>query len=190
MKSDLQRVVVRSATCADAEIIAQAVAMAIGDEVALRAYCGDEYPAVLREVARRKGTQYSWERALVAEVDGMVAGAIVGYDGAMLGVLREGTFEVLREMVGRTPNIVDETAAGEYYLDSVGVLPEFRGLGVGRRLVDAFCQKVFDEGHERVGLIVDFANPTAERLYTSLGFVRQNPCTFFHHQMWHLQRER
>ncbi len=190
MKTHNQSVIVRRATSVDAEIIAQAVAMAIGDEVALLAYCGDDYLAVLREIARRRDTQYSWERALVAEVDGVVAGAIVGYDGAELRVLREGTFAVLREMVGHTPNIVDETQEGEYYLDSVGVLPQFRGLGVGRKLVNAFCQKVFEEGYERVGLIVDFANPTAERLYTSLGFVRKNPCTFFHHQMWHLQREK
>ncbi|MBO7300919.1 MAG: GNAT family N-acetyltransferase [Tidjanibacter sp.] len=189
MKSSELMVVVRRATSVDAEIIAQAVAMAIGDESALRAYCGDDYLAVLGEIAYRKGTQYSWERALVAEVNGVVAGAIVGYDGAELQQLREGTFEVLRELVGRTPNIVDETEAGEYYLDSVGILPQFRGLGVGRKLVDSFCQKVFEEGHRCVGLIVDFANPTAESLYASLGFVRKNPCTFFHHQMWHLQRE-
>lgn len=181
-------VTIRPAVPEDAAIIAQAVAMAIGDEVALRAYCGDNYLAVLTEIARREKTQYSWQRALVAEVEGTVAGAVVGYDGAQLEMLREGTFGVLRELVGRTPTIVDETQAGEYYLDSVAVLPAFRCLGVGRRLIEAFCQKALSEGHRCVGLIVDFDNPDAEKLYTSLGFCRIGSRPFFTHQMWHLQR--
>ncbi len=171
-------------------MIARAVAMAIGDEAALRAYCGDDYLAVLTEIARREGTQYSWQYALMAEVEGVVAGAVVGYDGARLAELRDGTFAVLREQIGRVPTIADETEAGEVYLDSVGVLPEFRGLGVGRALVAAFCEKTFAEGRERVGLIVDYANPNAEKLYTSLGFERADTKLFFGHQMWHLQKMR
>lgn len=187
---DAPRISVRPARREDAAVIARAVAMAIGDEAALRAYCGDDYLAVLTEVARRKGTQYGWQYALVAEVEGVTAGAVVGYDGALLGVLREGTFAVLQEKIGRTPTIPDECEVGEVYLDSVGVLPAFRGLGVGRALVAAFCEKAFTEGHERVGLIVDYANPTAEKLYTALGFERVGTKLFFGHRMWHLQRIR
>ena len=183
------KIITRNATREDAEIIAKAVALAIGDENALQNYCGDEYMAVLAEIARNEATQYSWQYAIVAEVDGAVAGAVVGYDGALLQSLREGTFDVLRRCIGRTPNIVDETEAGEYYLDSVGVLPQYRGLGIGRALVEAFCSKVFAEGHNCVGLIVDFENPNAEKLYTSVGFKRINTRPFFNHQMWHLQRE-
>ncbi len=179
---------VRQARREDAATIAKAVAMAIGDEAALRAYCGDDYLGVLTEIARREGAQYSWQFALVAEVEGVVAGAVVGYDGARLAELREGTFAVIREHIGRTPTIPDETQAGEVYLDSLGVLPKFRGLGVGGELVAAFCEKAFVEGGERVGLIVDYANPNADRLYSSLGFERVGTKLFFGHRMWHLQR--
>lgn len=185
---NVPKIMVRAARREDATVIARAVAMAIGDEVALRNYCGDDYLAVLTEIARREGTQYSWEFALVAEVEGAQAGAVVGYDGARLAELREGTFAVLREQIGRVPTIADETEAGEVYLDSVGVLPEFRGLGVGRALVDALAEKAFTEGHKRVGLIVDFDNPQAEKLYASLGFERVGTKQFFGHKMWHLQK--
>ena len=77
-------IIVRKAVREDAAVIAEAVAMAIGDERALRNYCGEEYMAVLTEIARHEATQYSWQYALIAEVDGAAAGAIVGYDGAML----------------------------------------------------------------------------------------------------------
>ena len=183
-----QGIIVRPAGREDAEVVARAVAMAIGDEVALCNYCGEGYLDVLAEIASREATQYSWQYALVAEVDGVVAGAIVGYDGARLSELREGTFAVLRERLERVPVVADETEVGEYYLDSVGVLPEFRGCGVGQALVAAFCDKAFVEGHERVGLIVDYDNPNAEKLYTSLGFARVGTKQFFGHQMWHLQR--
>lgn len=180
----------RPATREDAEIIAKAIAMGIGDEGALRSYCGEDYMAVLAEIAYSEATQYSWQYAIVAEVDGQVAGAVVGYDGEQLYSLREGTLSVIRRCTGRTPSIVDETGPGEYYLDTVGVLPEYRGMGVGRALVEAFCSRAYAEGHNRVGLIVDYQNFNAERLYTSLGFKRIGTMLFFGHQMWHLQRER
>ena len=186
---DTTKIIVRAAEQKDAMVIAKVVAMAIGDEVALRNYCGDAYLAILTEIASRKATQYSWQYALVAEIEGVVAGAIVGYDGARLSALREGTFAVLRERIGRIPTIADETEAGEYYLDSIAVLPEFRSRGVARALIASFCDKAFADGHDRVGLIVDFDNPRAEMLYAALGFEKVGTRIFFGHKMWHLQRK-
>ena len=183
------KIIVRAARCEDAVVIARVVAMAIGDSEALPVYCGDDHLAVLTEVAAREATQYSWQNALIAEVGGVAAGVVVGYDGARLGALREGTFAVLRERIGRVPQIADETEVGEYYIDSVGVLPEFRGIGVGRALVAALCDRSFAEGHQRVGLIVDTNNAQAAGLYTSQGFERVGTKLFFGHQMWHLQRQ-
>ena len=186
---DAKRITVRAARREDAMIIAQVVAMAIGDEEALRNYCGNEYIAVLAEIAAHEATQYSWQNAVVAEVDGVTAGAVVGYDGARLYPLRNGTFNVLRKCIGRVPALTDETSVGEYYLDSVGVQPSFRGRGVGQALITALCDKAFAEGYECVGLIVDFDNPQAARLYASLGFEQVGTRLFFGHKMWHLQRK-
>lgn len=182
-------IVVRRASAADADVVARAVAMAIGDVPTLTEYCGEDYLAVLRAIVLTPNTQYSWHNALVAEVGGIVQGAIVGYDGALLGVLREGTFALLRDKVGRTPRISDETEVGEYYLDSIAVEPEFRSCGVGRALILSLCDRAAAEGHSRVGLIVDCSNPQAERLYSSLGFERVGERIFFGHQMWHLQKK-
>ena len=187
---DATKIIVRAAEQDDAAMIANVIAMAIGDEEAVRDYCGDDYFTILEAIARNEATQYSYVNALVAEVDGHVAGAVVGYDGAELAPLREGTFALLREHIGRVPTICDETEAGEYYLDSIAVVPEYRSHGVAHALISAFCDKAFAEGHERVGLIVDNDNPQAERLYTSLGFERVGHLIFFGHKMWHLQRHK
>lgn len=175
-------ITIRPARREDAPMIAEAVAMAVG--------YGVEHPlyAVFLELAGREVAQYSYRNSLVAEVDGVVAGAIVGYDGARLEELRRPIYPLLKEHLGEIPHIEDETEAGEYYLDSLGVLPAFRGLGVGGALLNAASERAFAEGHTRVGLIVDFDNPNAERLYTSLGFQRVGEKRFLGHRMWHLQR--
>ena len=183
-------ITIRHAQPHDAHTIAQAVAMAIGDTGALCNYCGADYLAVLTEIAHSEATQYSWQNALIAECDGQVAGAIVGYDGAQLQELRQGTLAIIRQRTGRVPTIVDETEAGEYYLDSLATLPHYRSIGVGAALVEAFCKRAFAEGAERVGLIVDTHNPNAERLYLASGFEPVGERTFFGHQMRHLQKQR
>lgn len=185
-----EEVIIRPATVCDAPFIAAVVAMAIADEDALHAYCGKDYISVLAEVASLEDSQYSYRNALVAEVGGRLAGAVVGYDGAALHALRSNTLAVVEKRTGHLPHIVDETGEGEYYLDSIAVMPDFRGFGIGRMLLSAFCDKAFAEGHECVGLLVDYDNPNAERLYLSLGFERVDTKPFFGHSMWHLQKKK
>lgn len=174
-------ITIRAAAIDDAELIATAVCMAVGYD--------REHPIypVFRELAAREVAQYSYRNALIAEIDGVAAGAIVGYDGARLQELREPIFPLLEKHLGGSLQIEDECEAGEFYLDSLGVLPHFRGLGVGAQLLMAMSHRAFSEGHERVGLIVDVDNPRAERLYTSLGFRRVGTRQFLGHKMWHLQ---
>jgi len=180
------KITVREATAADARIIAQAVVMAMGEETA-EAYCGDKCLEVLTEIARMEDSQYSYRNALVAVADDRPAGAIVGYDGGSLHRLRDRTLAVIRRFNPGLPVVEEETEAGEFYLDSVGILPEFRGCGIGRRLLLAMRERAFAAGHARVGLLVDDANPDAERLYAALGFARVGTRRFFGHKMWHLQ---
>lgn len=177
-------VTVREARREDAGLIAEAVCMAVGYDSTHPLY------AVFKTLAECEQTQYSYRNTLVAEVNGRAVAALVGYDGALLEQLREPIFSLLEEHLGHVPTIEDETQAGEFYLDSLGVLPEFRGMGIGRRLIDAMTQRALERGHERVGLIVDFDNPDAERLYTSQGFRRVGVKPFLGHQMWHMQRSR
>ena len=178
---------IREAGKEDSPFIAQAVAMAIGDETALKKYCGEDYITLLSKIAENEKSQYSYTNCLIAEIDGTTAGAVVGYDGAMLHELRATTYSIIYNELGRTPSIPDETEAGEFYLDSLAVLPKYRGIGIGRQLITAIRDKAFSAGHNRVGLIVDFDNPRAEALYTSLGFTRIKTKIFFGHKMWHMQ---
>ena len=175
---------IREAVAADATLVGRVVLMAL--------HYDDTHPlaSIFAELASREVSQYSYRNALVAEVDGSVVGAIIGYDGARLEELRKPLFELMVEKLGNVPNVEDETSAGEFYLDSLAVLPQYRGCGVGGALLSAARDRAFAAGHKRVGLIVDFENPRAEALYKSLGFERVNAMKFLGHDMWHLQAKK
>ena len=176
-------IIIRAARREDAELIAEAVCMAVGYDTTHPIY------PVFLNLAQRRHTQYSYCNALVAEVDGVVAGAIVGYDGACLAKLRKPIYPLLERHLDEVPHIEDETEAGEFYLDSLGIRAEYRGRGIGGALLTALRDKAFSEGYSRVGLIVDYNNPKAEKLYASLGFQRVGTKRFLGHNMWHMQCE-
>lgn len=180
---------IREATKKDADLIAHVVAMAMGYDLAAD-YAGDEdVIKVIGEVALCDDTQYSYQNALIAEIEGNPAGAIVGYDGGQLHRLREGSLSVIRRYHPDINITEDETEPGEFYLDSIGVLPEFRGQGIASRLIASMADKARMAGYARCGLLVDFGNGNAERLYSSLGFRYIGERPFFGHMMKHLQKE-
>jgi len=181
--------VIRPATIEDAPVIAMVIALGFGDDM-MHQYCGPTGIEILEVLAGMEVSQYSYHNALIAEVDGKPVGAIVGYDGALLHQLRQPTLSYIEQQTGYMPQIQEETEAGEFYLDSLAVFPEYQHQGIGKALILALCEKAFNEGHQRVGLLVDMDNPHAESLYTSLGFRRINPKTLFDHQLWHMQKSK
>ena len=179
-----ENIKIREAVGADAPLVGKVVLMALHyDET-------HPFAPIFARLAACEVSQYSYRNALVAEVDGVAVGAIIGYDGASLYELRKPLLELMRETFGGVREIEDETSAGEFYLDSLAVLPQWRGRGVGGALLSAARDRAFAAGYERVGLIVDFANPRAEALYNSLGFERVNATKFLGHDMWHLQAKK
>ena len=55
----------------------------------------------------------------------------------------------------------------------MGLLPAFRGRGVGRRLAEAAIAAAREQGAERIELEVFASNTRALALYEKLGFVRE-----------------
>jgi putative acetyltransferase len=78
------------------------------------------------------------------------------------------------EVVGWT-DIVPAWAHGVSHRGSVGmgVLPQFRGQGIGRRLLEACIAKSWANGLTRVELEVRADNMNAVHLYERLGFERE-----------------
>ena len=55
----------------------------------------------------------------------------------------------------------------------IGLLPEARGKGLGRRLLAATIDQAWQRGLERIELTVFTGNGRARRLYESLGFEKE-----------------
>lgn len=138
-------------------------------------------------IAANEETIYSYENTLVAETDGKVAGAICAYDGADYQRLKQPIVDVLGPDCGFAK--MKETEVGEFYLDSVGVFPEYRGRGIASRIIEAQCERAASLGHKVAGLIVDTDKPQVEALYSRLGFTYLDDKDFFGHTMKHMVRQ-
>ena len=117
------------ATQQHAPVIANLIMMAMTDECCLN-LAGEgrtvaDFARLMTQLTAADDTQYSYRNTLLAVTDeGEVAGAIVSYDGAKLHELREAFIEGARREFGVDHSgMDDETAAGEWYLDSLAVFP-------------------------------------------------------------------
>lgn len=178
----------------DAPLIAKGVMMALGDELCESFTSGDR---MLDDVARlftvcaeADDSQYSWRNSLVAvDDDGSRMGVIVAYDGAKLHQLRKRFLDEFEKMNGFRidEHMTDETSADEYYLDSLAVMPEYRGRGIAGKLIAAAAKRGREIAGKRSGLLVDKTNNRAHALYTKLGFEEKGERPFAGEMMYHLQ---
>lgn len=125
----------------------------------------------LVESEGREEWLYSYKNTRVAEVDGDIAGALLSYPGDIYRDLRHKTFtELWPDLIRMEAESDQETDPGEYYLDSLAVLPAFRHRGIGRALLLDGIQKGIDLGYRQIALVADSDMPHLVRLYKSIGF--------------------
>ena len=148
----------------------------------------DDFHRMMTELVEMEDSQYSYRNTLLAtSEDGRVMGACVSYDGAKLHELRRRFIDAAKSHFDRDfSNMDDETQAGELYIDSLAVFPEFRGHGIATELLKASIDKARNMGLPMAGLLVDKGNPKAEKLYTRVGFEYSNDATWGGHPMKHL----
>ncbi len=173
---------IRPATIADAHFIARGFHMAMLYEDVPE----ERIRAFAEHICRREDVLYSWRNTLIAEQDGVVVGMITAYDGRYYRAWREQTFRLCEELFGATfPGMEDEAVAGEYYIDSLAVLPEYRGRGIGRALLEQGISRGSAVGLT-VTITVDPVNKRAQRLYASLGFRPDGELFIFGHNYYKL----
>ena len=128
---------------------------------------GEDPWEIGRQRAARDTGGFSYRNSVVAEIDGKVVGALVGYpvpdepepvDADDIPPM----FVPLRELENRAP--------GNWYVNSVAVFPKARGLGVGSQLMTHAEQIAKDLGLRGLSLIVSDANHGARQLYERLGY--------------------
>ena len=120
-----------------------------------------------RERATRETGSFSYRNSVVAEVDDSIVGALVGYPIAAEpeAIDTQGTPPMWIPLLE-----LESIAAGTWYINTVAVFTEARGLGVGSKLMRWAEQTAADLGLRGTSLIVSDANHGARRLYCRLGY--------------------
>lgn len=168
-------ITLRRATADDARFIAENVLRALHIEET-----DERHIRVMADISHREDTLYSWRNATIALYEGVPAGLMVAYDGARYRRMRDVTFPLIRMYVGDDYNQMDDEAcAGEYYLDSLAVLPEFRRRGIASALLQQMFRQRDEAGIPLATIAVDPDNDTAYRLYLRSGFRRDGKVTVF-----------
>ena len=122
-------------------------------------------------ICRMDDTLYSYRNTRIAEVDGCAVGALVAYDGARYAKMREKTFGLVKQTSGMDLNHnAMETGPGEFYLDSMAILSDYRGVGIGKMLMRDRVDFSLSNGFQKVTLLVDKDKPRLQRYYECEGF--------------------
>ena len=206
---------IRDANPSDGEFIARNVLAAMGYDVFTdvaadsRIEVGSaslniqEAIKVFGEVCARPDTLYSYTRTRVACVDGKAVGTLTAYSGDDYQPLRDFTWGLLNSVfatpegisseedaASEMPDTEPECRPGEFYLDSMAILPKFRRMtfeyaGSTDRIGHLLMLDGIEQGHRkgfpRISLIVDKAKPRLFAYYSALGFRPDGEILFFGH---------
>lgn len=182
----MESIEIRPATVADSHFVARCVCMALHHELS-----EDELPGVAA-ICAREDVLYSYRHALIGWLDGQPVGLCLAYDGDGYHEIRLRTFAAFATLHADDDeddgldleNAEDETRQGEFYIDSLAVLPEYRRRGYGRLLMQAQMQRGLEMGLPHQTLLVDPDNPNAQKLYQQLGFSYESDCYAFGQIYW------
>lgn len=182
-------ITIRKATLNDAEFIATYLLLAMEDIV--YRFIGSKDAAKAAEFmlhfVQQANNQYSYQNCWVAEINSEVVAAVNVYDGARLDELRQPVIDYIKSKFSRDFKPEDETQAGEYYIDSLGVNRRQRGKGVGSKVLQYLIDEYANKQHQTLGLLVDGENPGAKRLYLKMGFKTVGQKFLFGKSLEHLQ---
>lgn len=168
MQSVFPTVQLRDAISEDAPFIARVVLAGIemlDMDAALPDNQRDLYEHLVG-ICRMDDTLYSYRNTRIAEVDGCAVGALVAYDGARYAMMREKTFGLVKQTSGMDLNHnAMEASPGEFYLDSMAILSDYRGAGIGKMLMRDRVDFALSNGFQKVTLLVDKDKPRLQRYY-------------------------
>jgi N-acetylglutamate synthase len=144
-----ERVVIREATPADHLGAGEATAEAYREFV-VSGSDWERYLERIRDLPERAGRTV----IVVAEEAGRLVGSAT------------------LELEGRTEPDADPLPPGEAHIRMLGVHPDARGHGVGRRLMEACEARALASGRTEMTLNTTQRMTAAQRLYGSMGYVR------------------
>ncbi|ANK61513.1 GNAT family acetyltransferase [Loigolactobacillus backii] len=127
---------------------------------------------------------------VVAEINHRIVGVAFGYpdenedavDAVMTRLSAKNAAFAVEPL-----ELESEIFTDEWYLDSIAVDPNYQGHGIGGKLLKALPNYVQRDDMTTIGLNVDFANPSAKKLYQRFDYETVGTKLIGDHKYYHMQ---
>jgi ribosomal protein S18 acetylase RimI-like enzyme len=141
----------------------------------------EKIKSILQNLFRYPSNLFSFEHTHFAEIEGEIAGMILGYDGQTKKKENLKTGLLLFKELGvsiifklsllmKFNTTVGKLNINEYYISNVATYPKYRRIGAGKRLMFEAEHEAKMIGAERIVLDVEKDNIGAITFYKNLGY--------------------
>ena len=137
---------------------------------------------VIKNLFQQSRNLFSFEHSCFIEVNGKIAGMTLGYNWEqkrreklytsllLVKCLKWSLFATFFDWL-KVQNMLRKVGENEYYLQNIAVYPEFRGLGLGKKLLFEIEREAKKTGSNNITLDVDTSNKRAFKLYERIGYI-------------------
>lgn len=152
----------------------------------LKNYSSVKIQDILKFVFMSENDRFSYKNCIVCEKEGKIKGFSFSYHYNEVEKIKNFWFnEVVKKFNLKQDDIIfdyDEVLEKEYYLDTLYVFSEYRGEGVGNKLLTSFV----NSSNTLLSLNVAQSNIRARKLYESYGFYKNSEIYIGHENYDHL----
>ena len=152
----------------------------------LKNYPSVKIQDILKFVFMSENDRFSYKNCIVCEKEGKIKGFSFSYHYNEVEKMKNFWFnEVVKKFNLKQDDIIfdyDEVLEKEYYLDTLYVFSEYRGEGVGNKLLTSFV----NSSNTLLSLNVAQSNIRARKLYESYGFYKNSEIYIGHENYDHL----
>ncbi len=184
--------IIRKATKSDASSIAPLLSVIFKDmELPILKHISiEDLENTMIIAIQQDNYRYSYKNITVCEIDNKIAGILVGYKGSQEKQLDASWKEIVKiSHLNYEEDIFTdrESFDNEWYLDSLVTDSNYRGMGIGTKLLKETTSIALENNENIVGLNCDKYNSNAQRLYEKMGFKKVGEVYIGSHLYNHMQ---
>lgn len=130
---------------------------------------------------------HSYRSVIVAASNKKIVGMSLSFPGKFHGITEEMKAFFPEDRLRHFRHFFSAPVQDSYFLNALCVAPEFRGRGIGSRLIELTKAKALKEGYDTLSLIVFKDNAGAQKVYRRNGFrvtghIELNPHALIPHE--------
>ena len=177
---DSARLTVRAASASRSDGLVFARHLDEAQEGWYRMALGRSAPELIAGAFASGNHELSYEFVTIVERDGVPVGSYCAYSGSQhrrfgpnpLDEAAHGSvrYRAMKRLSSRMLTFIDQIPERDFYLRSIAVDPDRRGMGIGSVLLERLTEAGVVAGSERLALDVAASNKGGRRLYERSGF--------------------